>query len=500
MLRATTSNIEMLSEPNGLLNASKVLAIPQTVLDAIGLTQYIDEQYLWVDSLCIIQDGPKDKHVQIKDMDCVYAGAVLTIVAAGGDDANAGLAGVRPGSRKVKQIVEKVSPETSLASPLPLQFKLDSSTWNIRAWTYQERLLSRRLLIFDPQGVYWQCRTLMCPEDLILEGANIVDSNMMSVRDRFRFLDVDPEWYNDASKRNNVGKTYIQLLRPPALTQYMWTLEEYTGRKLSYPEDILNAFTAIQNIVNTGLRSTSWYGLPSKHLDIALLWQPAGLMHRRVELPYIQDPQPIFPSWSWAGWVGNVLNSTLSSGAAEEDVRPLLHWHSWDPINGMCKLPQFWESAAQGHQQLDPQAWTPIDCPADSLPASLAIPDSLLRQDWLYCRTSSATFTIGERGMDRFPSFTFNVHNRDMKFAGLVIMHFNATPGSTCKFLVVSEAQSVGQHDSQAPRRYSWERFAFYNVLAVTWNGGVASRVGVGRISKEAWGKADPEWKDAVLG
>jgi hypothetical protein len=60
----------------------------------------IGERYLWVDSLCIVQDDPQEKHGQIANMDAIYGNAILTINAAAGQDANAGLPGVRPLSRK----------------------------------------------------------------------------------------------------------------------------------------------------------------------------------------------------------------------------------------------------------------------------------------------------------------------------------------------------------------------------------------------------------------
>jgi len=57
----------------------------------VSLCQDICQNYLWIDCLCILQDGEEDKHNQISSMDAVYNLSFLTIVAAAGDDANAGL-------------------------------------------------------------------------------------------------------------------------------------------------------------------------------------------------------------------------------------------------------------------------------------------------------------------------------------------------------------------------------------------------------------------------
>ena len=63
-----------------------------SVSDTIALTSGMKETYLWVDSLCIVQDSDSDKRAQIDQMDVIYANSSLTIVAAGNDQA--GLAGI----------------------------------------------------------------------------------------------------------------------------------------------------------------------------------------------------------------------------------------------------------------------------------------------------------------------------------------------------------------------------------------------------------------------
>lgn len=70
------------------------LDIPGTIRDALWLCKQIDENYLWVDSLCIIQDRADHRDAQIKQMGIVYSQATFTIVAAAGSDADHGLPGV----------------------------------------------------------------------------------------------------------------------------------------------------------------------------------------------------------------------------------------------------------------------------------------------------------------------------------------------------------------------------------------------------------------------
>ena len=72
--------------------------IPLTIRDAILACQLLSLPYLWVDSLCIEQDSPL-KMATIEQMDAIYGCARLTLVAAAGADAQAGLPGVRAGTR-----------------------------------------------------------------------------------------------------------------------------------------------------------------------------------------------------------------------------------------------------------------------------------------------------------------------------------------------------------------------------------------------------------------
>jgi hypothetical protein len=53
--------------------------LPQTIHDAVTVTRRLNIRYLWVDALCIIQDSPVDKAVEISAMGGFYKNAILTI-------------------------------------------------------------------------------------------------------------------------------------------------------------------------------------------------------------------------------------------------------------------------------------------------------------------------------------------------------------------------------------------------------------------------------------
>jgi hypothetical protein len=121
---------------NGLLgNPFYKEKVPKTIRDAMDLVSAIGERYLWVDSLCLLQDDSADMADGIAHMDLVYEGAIMTIVAATGVDNNAGLPGLHPGTRRIGQVTTEVLPGVRMGSVSGLYTPLSTSTYMKRGWT-----------------------------------------------------------------------------------------------------------------------------------------------------------------------------------------------------------------------------------------------------------------------------------------------------------------------------------------------------------------------------
>ena len=135
-LRMLKSNIDMLSEQGSLQRPELYNRLPWTTRDAIQVVRELGLRYLWVDTLCIVQDDPVEKIETIRKMDIVYGTAFVTIVAATGDNANVGLPGVRPGTRRIRQPIEEIAPGFRLAFKQRHLDYLKSSPYFTRGWTY----------------------------------------------------------------------------------------------------------------------------------------------------------------------------------------------------------------------------------------------------------------------------------------------------------------------------------------------------------------------------
>ena len=133
-LEARRDNIRMLESPGAL--SACLDSIPMTIRDAMTLVQELEERYLWVDSLCIVQDDPRMKASATASMDVVYGCAYVTIIAGSGEDAHSDIPGVRPGTRGMEQNMETIGPNITMVSIREHLDALKRSTYTSRAWTY----------------------------------------------------------------------------------------------------------------------------------------------------------------------------------------------------------------------------------------------------------------------------------------------------------------------------------------------------------------------------
>jgi hypothetical protein len=251
-LQLKKSNVQLLESADAI----KADTLPATVADAIEVTKALGEKYLWVDSLYIIQDNELDKQVFIPNMDVIYQRALLTIVAFSGDNSDAGLPGIRPGSRSREQhpftiketrIVESLDPVRKIS----WGNYLGDSCWDRRAWTFQEKLFSSRSLIFTAEQIYWEC-----------PNGSWCEEGIWEVFERPSML-----------RRAFNTKPRLQLIDPKDFPgAYGSLVEQYTTREFSFHSDILNAFAGRVNFMEKAWHEDFFWGMPCSYFSAALQW------------------------------------------------------------------------------------------------------------------------------------------------------------------------------------------------------------------------------------
>lgn len=252
--------------PSGSFNR---YSLPATIRDALVACYKLGFKYLWVDQLCINQSDPVDQLHQINQMSRIYECAAYTVVALAGDDSSHGLPGVtKARSWSYKCIRIGNFGITALAPSL--QFCMENSKWYTRGWTFQEAMFSSRLILFTSYGVHCGFRD----KD---------DTRLLSETECHPSLDA---------------------LGLPEKGDYWEALEQYTTRDLTFPSDILRAFSAVLRSIHG---ENTYYGLPFREIDDAILWTPAEFTSAPTSRRHG------FPTWSWASHCGPISRPMWSA-------------------------------------------------------------------------------------------------------------------------------------------------------------------------------------------
>ena len=305
VLLATKDNLERLSESGGL-SAKKVeeaeeARIPNTVRDAMEFTRELGMKYLWVDTLCIVQDDPEDKGRLIGAMDDVYASATATLIAASGTSADAGLRGVSDRAptpiTPVKIPLPSYQGNLNLSICLPTLSQLvRGARWHTRGWTFQEQALSPRCLYFTPTELFFNCSELQCREGYALEDYDCEVE-----------LRTGPPWWTRNLRKDPDPTPYRYLGDAEGLggMEYQAAVEDYMQKDLTYSGDVLNAFEGVFNRFSGGDRDArisigKTQGIPPRLLYLGLLWSPSDEATKRPEITKPKEGSlPHFATWSW---------------------------------------------------------------------------------------------------------------------------------------------------------------------------------------------------------
>lgn len=140
-----------------------------TIQDAVYVARELGIQYLWVDSLCIIQDDEEDWSYEAKRMALVYEGAYFTIAATAAEDGTQGLFTPRFPQDLVEVPCDPLDPTAGSVyvgvKDRTAIFEMFKGPLNNRAWVLQERLFSRRTVHFASDQLYWECDEGLLAED-----------------------------------------------------------------------------------------------------------------------------------------------------------------------------------------------------------------------------------------------------------------------------------------------------------------------------------------------
>ncbi|KAK4123730.1 HET-domain-containing protein, partial [Parathielavia appendiculata] len=130
----------------------QIPALPRIVEDAIVATRRLGARYIWIDSLCIIQDDPQDWASESSSMADVYHNAMCNIAASASQDSNGGLNRDR-GDIVIGAYVKASQDDETL---LLIEENEGIEHEGQEGWVLQKRLLSPRILHFSRRQLVWE--------------------------------------------------------------------------------------------------------------------------------------------------------------------------------------------------------------------------------------------------------------------------------------------------------------------------------------------------------
>lgn len=254
------------------LRGINMKSLPQTFRDAVVFTQKLGMRYLWIDSLCIVQDDKEDWEKEAEKMASVYSNARLTLAAASASDSRGGLFSKVPipEKRRVDTTGISIGDRNLYVRRVLPHFVNDELSWLDygqfplldRGWVLQERLLSRRILYFSEHELLWECMECAWCEC----GGITTESNR----------------YDRVMKKSEFRESWNRII------------EAYSSLKLTKQSDKLPALSGIASAFHTTQEQRMYLGgLWSDALPDGLQWTVCKdeILSARTE--------QFAPKWSW---------------------------------------------------------------------------------------------------------------------------------------------------------------------------------------------------------
>ncbi|KAI4171650.1 MAG: hypothetical protein LQ343_004128 [Gyalolechia ehrenbergii] len=217
-----------------------VNVLPQTFRDMILISRSLQTQYIWIDSLYIVQDDKEDWKTEAAKMWQIYSNAYVNIAATSSSNSSQGLFRQR-GTLATNPCIADVR-EGHPFMPAGNNHCYDDAEWtnqigraslNKRAWVQQEWLLSDRVIHFARDQVFWECQRMKASE----RYPNGIPSRYDTDVAKLSLGSV-----NDGSDNESPKRRLLEL--------WSSVVGEYSTRALSHISDKLIAISAVARILS----------------------------------------------------------------------------------------------------------------------------------------------------------------------------------------------------------------------------------------------------------
>ncbi|KAK1978957.1 heterokaryon incompatibility protein [Colletotrichum cereale] len=556
MPKTFTTNLQQLQKLGALGN----IDLPRTIRHAMHLTTLLGERYLWVDSLCIVQNDKEFLNSHLVRMASIFAHAQAVIIPVDGTNPESGIGGLKgtvaEEARHLEQDQIQFGDRSLLVRTSMGQYGEVSSRKAVyfdRGWTFQEYLFARRRICFENNSAWFEC----CKSTM----------------------------YEDHSHPDNPDRKRDFLLDVgyPSLTIYSRLMEDFNQRQLSYPQDCLSAMAGILPCYTKVFTGGFLCGLPEMFFDVALLWQPEGDLVRRepveTSVSLCGNSPNNLPTWSWVGWQGRLDFGGWATGndfvaacsgwiaSTRQQIFPITKWYTSAARSGKIGNRQIkvewaaWRERYGDSERQLPPGWTrtkrgkdetlTIETPPDGFgkylykhkscgarfwyPIPLSDPSYTYQQDssdaseevYLFGSVQKAHLSVrGAVWLHSIDNIFQNnlqiphvsLYTSQNEWAGVLRLHSHDyletrkldPTKSPVEVQLIAISRGFVPNDLEYDESFAeyareerpkhGQRYEFYNVMWISCRDGVAYREGLGRVHKEKWDALKASTIDIVLG
>jgi hypothetical protein len=351
--------------------------LPRAFQEAVVLTRALGVRYLWIDSLCLVQDDVQAKLEESVRMDEIFGNAFLTIAATSATDSSSQpLFPAKSQPFKIQATDNKGQLSKVYVREQPSHYSFKApfdegshmNEWELpfnmseeanlhtpllkRAWAYTERLLSPRVLHFTKSEMILECREGYNCECGRIDDTAFDSRTTDSIKQEFSRITSEANIRSTANGNGNhidrrmdsmtsqlAGTTITtstpELLRKrdDALQLWSYIITEFTARNMTYDERLIaiaGIAKALLPAMQSGYIAGQW-----TFSTLSLLWYPND--STRCRRPKALEGQTI-PTWSWASCEGSPIffdNTSAMDLACRASFGPKgKRASAWSPVQG----------------------------------------------------------------------------------------------------------------------------------------------------------------------
>ena len=301
--------------------------LPKTFQDAIQITRALGISYIWIDSLCIVQDDEQDWAENAAQMGAIFEGSYITLSATSAKDSTVGcftsrtvatdkailsavdIPGLPSAAVHVRPVRGSAAHSWLTTANPDVTHRMNAPILG-RGWCFQERLLASRVVHFARDEIVFECKSRCRCE---CGGADALSFKALYVPMLEQGKPVADLELSVEALHNEIAALSMGLDKQ----KWRMLVEHYSTRNFTHLRDVLPALSALASRHDQATNDTYLAGLWKSQMPMDLLWyskmekqsfRPLERANSDMSVVTEDGNSRIYtaPTFSWASRIGPV--------------------------------------------------------------------------------------------------------------------------------------------------------------------------------------------------